>query len=79
MAKALPMNTSEGCLKGAWAAILRGDYAERDRLCDRAKTLVEAERVANAIERVLLVDFYVSTDGRAVSSREMARQAGALQ
>lgn len=31
-------NTSDECVKGAWAAILRGDYAERDRLCERAKT-----------------------------------------
>jgi hypothetical protein len=36
--------TSDECLKAAFQALLRGDLAERDRMCDRGKRLIEAER-----------------------------------
>lgn len=72
-------DTSEGCMKSAFSAILRGDYAERDRLCARARALMEAEHHADAVERVLFVDFYVNSLGVAVSTRAMAKAAGAIQ
>ena len=73
------MNTSEECMKGAWQAILRGDYAERDRLCDRARILMEAEKLAGAMQRVLAVDFYVTGRGVTIPTRLMAEKAGAIQ
>ena len=73
------MNTSEAALKGAFEALLRGDLAERDRLCDRAEALIKAEQRSSAIESVLSVDFYVDTRGRAVSSKAMARSIGMIQ
>lgn len=39
----MPENTSEECLRKAWAALLRNDLKERDRLCERATRLLEAE------------------------------------
>lgn len=40
------MMTVEDCLKKAFAALLRGDTAERDRYCDLAKNLMSvAERL----------------------------------
>lgn len=35
--------TAEEALRAAFAALLRGDTAERDRLCDLAKDLHEQE------------------------------------
>jgi hypothetical protein len=71
--------TSQDCLRGAWAALLRGETGERDRLCARAEKLLEAERMASAVEKVLAVDFYVDRKGRSFPSREMAARAGVLQ
>lgn len=71
--------TSSDCLRSAFAAILKGDAAERDRLCRRAAVLMTAEKQADAIEAVLRVDFYVKSNGVAISSLAMARAAGALQ
>ena len=34
------MMTAEQCLKAAFAALLRGDTAERDRYCDLAKNVM---------------------------------------
>jgi hypothetical protein len=73
------MNTSEKCMKGAWQAILRGDYAERDRLCDRARLLIEAEKQAGAMQRVMAVDFYVTDRGVAFPTKLMAEKVGAIQ
>lgn len=73
------MNTSEECLRGAFQAILQGDYAERDRLCDRARVLMEAEKRAGAMQRVLAVDFYVTGRGVTIPTRLMAEKAGAIQ
>lgn len=71
-------NTSDGCMKAAFQAILRGDYAERDRLCARAKALIAAEGEAAAVERVLSADFYVSRNGIAIPTLKMAAVAGAI-
>lgn len=70
--------TSDECMKAAWQAILRGDYAERDRLCERAKSLIEAEQTASAIQRMLAVDYYVTASGTAVPTARMAKAAGVL-
>lgn len=66
-------------MKAAFQAILRGDYAERDRLCERAKVLIAAEGAATAVERVLSADFYVSRNGIAIPTLKMAAAAGAIQ
>jgi hypothetical protein len=40
------MMTPEDCMRAAWQALLRGDTAERDRLCDLAGNLIRAaERI----------------------------------
>jgi hypothetical protein len=40
------MMNAEDCLRAAWAAILCGDYEERDRLCALASNLIHArERI----------------------------------
>lgn len=71
--------TSAGCLRAAFQGILREDYAERDRLCERAKALIAAEGEAAAVERILSADFYVSRNGIAVPTLKMAAVAGAIQ
>ena len=71
--------TSHECLQDAWAALLKGDTSERDRLLRRAETLLKAEAQADAVERALKVDFYVTAKGIAVPTLTMARAAGALQ
>lgn len=71
--------TSGDCMRAAFQAILRGDYAERDRLCERSKTLIAAERYSNAVEKVLAIDFYVTGQGTAIPVMAMARAAGAIQ
>ncbi len=72
-------NTSDGCMRLAFQAILRGDTAERDRLCERARVLIAAEGQAEAVERVLAVDFYVTRAGVVVPTTRMAAAAGAIQ
>lgn len=74
-----PQTTSEACLKGAFEALLKGDTDERDRLCERAKVILEAETSANAIQKVLSIDFYVKKDGVCISSKTMAKAAGVYQ
>jgi hypothetical protein len=71
--------TSADCLHAAMSALLRGDTTERDRLCERAKRLIDAEDHAARVERVLSVDFYVRADGVAISTVAMARTVGAIQ
>lgn len=71
-------STSEACLKAAWQALLRGDCTERDRLCERAKILLDAENKAAAVERVMAIDFYVRPNGVCVSTKAMARAVGVL-
>jgi hypothetical protein len=36
------MLTADDCLRAAWQALLRGDAAERDRLCALAENLIKA-------------------------------------
>jgi hypothetical protein len=71
--------TARECLQAAFEAIKRSDYAERDRLCDRANRLVAAEDAAAAVERALSVDFYVNRKGVAIPTLTMAKAAGAIQ
>lgn len=37
------MMTVEDCMRAAWKALLRGDTAERDRLCDLAKNIMAVQ------------------------------------
>ena len=71
--------TSSDCLRAAMSALLRGDTTERDRLCERASRLLDAEEHAARVERVLSVDFYVREDGVAISTVAMARTVGVMQ
>lgn len=70
--------TSKECLQAAWAALLQGDTAERDRQCARAETLLVAEQYADAVTKVLSVDFYVTKSGVAILTKHMAKVAGAI-
>jgi hypothetical protein len=61
-------------LQQAFAALLRGDTDERNRLCGLAeKELLheEMEEKAAATARVLTVDFYVKADGTVIETRKM--------
>jgi hypothetical protein len=71
-------NTSQECLQQAYAALLNGDTKERDRLCNRADALLKAEQQAEAVERVLAKDFYVTKAGVAIPVKRMAKAAGAI-
>lgn len=71
--------TSDGCAKLAFQAILRGDTAERDRLCERSRELIAAEGRAAAMEHVLSVDFYVTRGGVCIPTIKMAKAARAIQ
>jgi hypothetical protein len=72
------MKTSEDCMRGAFAAILRGDYAERDRLADRASQLMAAEMKAQKIQEVMVTDFFVTAHGIAIPTTVMLKQVGVL-
>lgn len=72
-------NTSEGCMKAAWAALLRGDTTERDRLIARCRALMRAEQDVRAVVRVMVVDFYIAEDGTAYPTVAMAKAAHAIQ
>lgn len=67
------MNTrpakSGDSLKAAFAALLEGDTAERDRLCRLAEMQMQAEARSAALAQVLGTDFYVSADGTAYTGR----------
>lgn len=71
--------TAKECLQAAFQATIRGDYAERDRLCKRGATLADAEHHAAAVERVLAVDFFVTARGIVIPTLTMAKAAGAIQ
>lgn len=71
--------TSREALQGAFAALLRDDLEERDRLCERAEILMKAEQKAAAVEKVLSVDFYVTMNGICVPTKRMAKAAGVIQ
>jgi hypothetical protein len=60
--------TADDMLKAAWSAALRGDMAERDRLCALMKIQLEAETRARAIATVLASDFMVDAKGVAYRS-----------
>jgi hypothetical protein len=65
---------SEEYLSAAFQALLRGDTAERDRLCKEAERALKQEEMnerARAVAKVLSVDFYVKIDGTAISSKVM--------
>ena len=62
-------DTAESSLKAAFAALLRGDTAERDRLCQRAEVQHQAEARSRAIAKVLATDFYVNQRGTVYPSR----------
>lgn len=79
MDKSVNVTTSADAMKAAWAALLSGDTAERDRQCERARQLMGAEKYAGAVERVLGVDFYVTGSGVAVPTKRMAKAAGVIQ
>lgn len=74
-----PENTSDGCMRLAFQAILRGEYAERDRLCERARALIAAEGKASAVQRLLSADFYVTRSGVTIPTLKMASVAGVIQ
>jgi hypothetical protein len=71
-------STASEALRLAYQAILRGDYAERDRILERATRLIEAEEKGNAVQRVLAVDFYVKANGVAIPTPLLARAAGEI-
>lgn len=48
---------------------------KRDRILERARRLIEAEEKANAVQRVLAVDFYVKANGVAIPTPLLARAA----
>ncbi len=70
--------TSQECIQHAFAALLRGDTGERDRLCKRGGTLLKAEEYADAVQRVLAKDFYVTPEGVAIPTKRMAKAAGVI-
>lgn len=72
-------STSDSCMRAAFQAILRGEYAERDRLLARARLLIDAENRAAKIEEVLAIDFFVNSRGTVYSTQAMAKAAGAIQ
>lgn len=63
--------TPQDTLAAAFAAIKRGDYAERDRLCAQAQLELRKDARDRALARVMAVDFFVKADGTAISSRAM--------
>lgn len=72
-----PRTASEG-LRSAYQAILRGDYAERDRILARTTKLIDAEERAARVERALAVNFYVTAAGTAIPTPLLARAAGEI-
>lgn len=71
-------STASEALRLAYQAILRGDYAERDRILERARRLIEAEDRVARIECALSVDFYVKANGVAIPTPLLARAAGEI-
>jgi hypothetical protein len=72
-----PSTASEGlCM--AFQATLNGDYALRDRLCERTRRLIEAEDHAARVQRVLSVNFYIDAKGTVYPTVLLARAAGEI-
>jgi hypothetical protein len=65
------MAKSEDYLREAFQAILRGDYAARDALCNKAKMALDKEDLSYREAKVLEVDFYVNEKGVAYSSKDL--------
>lgn len=55
------------CLQGAWAALLRGDYAERDRILARGR------RIAHEMQKAPPIKLIRQPDGSYVP--EIKRQS----
>ena len=64
-------DTSHDTIKAAWNAILAGDYAERDRLVEKAKLQIPMEDKAYRVAKILSVDFYVDNTGKTYPSKAM--------
>lgn len=61
-------------LQAAWAALLRGDLAERDRQCDLAKEAIRNEPREN-LKRLMEIDFFVTPAGVAIPIQRMMPRA----
>lgn len=72
-------DTSDGCMRLAFEAIRLNDTAERDRLCDRARALIAAEGQAEAVQRLMEVNFFVTRTGVCISTTAAAKAAGVIQ
>lgn len=75
------MSRVDDAMHGAWSALLRGDYAERDRLCAEANKALQVEKIgelAAATVRVMAIDFYVTKTGIAYPTKAMAKAAGVI-
>lgn len=70
--------TSKESLKAAWGALLRGDMAERDREVERGRMLLEEEHKADAIQKLLAVDFYVTKSGSVIPTATIAKAANVI-
>lgn len=69
------MPSQRECLQGAFQAILRGDYEERDRLCALATTLHKKDARERALGMLKTIDFFVKMDGTVMASRDVMRAA----
>ena len=65
----------DAVMRAAFAAVARGDYAERDRLCDRARIMMAKEARDRTLEKLLRADFLVSPDGTVYVTRDVLREA----
>jgi hypothetical protein len=46
--------TIEDCVRAAWAALMRGDYAERDRLCALAKIGFGSDEIVSGDKSIMV-------------------------
>lgn len=70
--------SSEDHVRAAWGAILRGDYAERDRQCGLGIEAIRSEERQARIDataRLMSVDFFVDSRGRAFPTKKMIATA----
>lgn len=76
------MSQVDQAMRKAFQAILRGDYAERDRLLAKVRRGIQVEEIAEvaaATARVMKrADFYVSKAGVAIPIQAIARAAGVI-
>ena len=66
--------TTEDHLRAAYAALLAGDTAERDRQCELAKRALEEERTTG-VKRLMEVDFFVTPAGVVIPITAMMARA----